>query len=411
MLEKLFHYFQGYLILEINGSEKERFINLCKNREIEIIHIFATDSKWYCKIKSKHFFHIKDIIKKTGCSCKIDKKIGVPFVVRKAKKRKGLIIGTILFLMILSQCSGRIWDINVEGGFLHTKEQILQVMKQELGVYGGVPTNLVDCFEIEKQLRLTYNDIGWISAERKGCRICVSLNESVMPEHLPVQEEPCHIIAARDGIVRKMEVRTGVPKVKVGDVVKKGDILIAGIVPVTGDYKELIRNQTVAADGLVYIESNFSYNARLSRLYEKKNYKKSGLGFEIFCFGEKIFSYIPRYSDGKYDIMSIDIVPYAFDNYQVPVILRKHRILPYDSQLITMSEEEVLDNALSAWEEFLSDWRSQGVEIISTEYVPEVNQKICVATGTVTACGNFISYQEILEEEWKIEDEHSGNNP
>ena len=109
--------------------------------------------------------------------------------------------------------------------------------------------------------------------------------------------------------------------------------------------------------------------------------------------------------------MSIDIVPYAFDNYQVPVILRKHRILPYDSQLITMSEEEVLDKALSAWEEFLSDWRSQGVEIISTEYVPEVNQKICVATGTVTACGNFISYQEILEEEWKIEDEHSGNNP
>ena len=36
----LFCYFQGYLILELCGNEKERFINLCKNKEIEIIQIF-----------------------------------------------------------------------------------------------------------------------------------------------------------------------------------------------------------------------------------------------------------------------------------------------------------------------------------------------------------------------------------
>jgi tRNA U38,U39,U40 pseudouridine synthase TruA len=36
MLEKLFYYLQGYLILELNGDSKERFINLCKNKDIEI---------------------------------------------------------------------------------------------------------------------------------------------------------------------------------------------------------------------------------------------------------------------------------------------------------------------------------------------------------------------------------------
>jgi len=411
LLEKLFYYFQGYLILELSGLEKERFINLCKNREIEIIHIFATESKWYCKFKYKDFFHIKDIIKKTGCCCKIDKKIGFFFDINKLKRRKGLIIGTIVFFFILSQCSSRIWDIRVQGSFIHTKEQIFQVMKEELGIFGGVPVNMVDCFEIEKKLRLEYNDIGWISVERKGCRICISLNESVMPENIPVKKEPCHIVAAKDGIVRKLEVRSGVPQVNVGDFVKKGEILISGIIPLTGDYDELIRNKTVCADGLVYLESDFTYNTRFSRLYEKKNYKKSVLGFEFFYFGEKIFSYIPRYSDGKYDIMGIDIVPFAFDNYQVPILLRKWQVLPYDTQLITMSEEEVLNKSLAEWNAFLDDWNSQGVEIIHTEYVPEVNQKVCIATGTVTACGNFISYQEILEEEWKIKDEHSGNNP
>ena len=339
MLEKLFHYVQGYLILELSGLEKERFINLCKNREIEILHIFATDSKWYCKIKYKDFFSMRDIARKTGCRLRINQKTGMTFDVRKVKKRKGLLIGILLFFILVSQCSLRVWDINVEGGFLHTREQILQVMKEEIGVYGGIPVNLVDCFEIEKRLRLDYNDIGWISVERKGCRICVNLNESVMPETIPMQEAPCHIIAAQDGIVKKIEVRAGVPKVKAGDAVKQGDILISGIVPVIGDYDDLIRNQVVAADGTVHLESEFSYNARFSRMYEKKKYKKQLSGFEIFCFNKKIFSYIPRYSDGKYDIMGIDIVPFAFDNYKVPVLLRKYRIIPYDSQLLTMSEK------------------------------------------------------------------------
>ena len=411
MLEKLFHYFQGYLILEVSGYEKERFINLCKNREIEIIQIFATETAWYCKIKYKDFFSMKDLIKKTGCRCKICKKTGLVFELCKLKKRKGLIIGIIIFFLLLFQCSERVWNIRVEGGFLHTKEQILRVMKQELGVYGGVPAKLVDCFEIEKRLRLDYNDIGWISVERNGCRICVSLNESVMPENIPVQKEPCHIIAARDGVVRKLEVRAGIPKVKIGDEVKKGDILIEGVVPVTGDYGEVIRNRTVPAAGIVHLESDFSYNARISRTIEKKNYKQQRTGIEFFCFGKKIFSYIPRYSDGKYDIMSIDIVPYAFDDYRVPVLLRKYRVLSYDTQPVILTEEEVLNKASADWEAFLADWNNQGVELIRMKYVPEVNSKVCIITGTVTACGNFISYQKILEEEWKIEDEHSRNNP
>ena len=38
VFEKLFYYFKGYLILELCGDSKERFINLCKNKEIEIFN-------------------------------------------------------------------------------------------------------------------------------------------------------------------------------------------------------------------------------------------------------------------------------------------------------------------------------------------------------------------------------------
>jgi len=411
LLEKLFYYLQGYLILELQGDAKERFINLCKNREIEIIHIFLINNTWFCKIKCRDYKKIRSFIRKTGCICKIKEKRGLPFRIKEIKRRRGLIVGSVLFILIITQCSGRIWHISVEGGFLHTREQMLKVMQEELGVYGGVPSGQVDCFQIEKKLRLDYNEIGWISVEKRGCSMFVRLNESTMPQNSGIREQPGHIVAAQDGVVRKLEVMAGIPQVKIGDTVRKGDILISGIIPIMGDYEELIRKEPVVAEGKVYLESDFSYQARFSMRYEEKIWKDQRLGLDFFLFGEKIFSYIPRYSEGKYDIMSVDIVPYAFDDYFVPVLLRKYRILQYDSKVSVMTEQESREKAKADWEKFLSDWESQGVQIIQAEYKPTITGKVCHVTGTVTACGNFISYQDILNEEWKIEDEHSGNNP
>lgn len=411
MVNELFNYFKGYLLLELSGLYKERFINLCKNKEIELFQLYMINDKWYCKIKCKDFKKIKGLIKKTGCICKIKEKRGLFFLLKKIQKRKGIVIGTVLFWLILSQCSGRIWSITVDGGFIHTKDKILQVMGEELGIYGGISAGQINCFEIEKKLRLDYNEIGWISVEKKGCRLHVMLNESTMPQKYEQQDMIGHIIAERDGIIRKIEVMSGVPMVKAGDEVKKGDILISGVLTLEGDFDELIRKEPVGAEGKVIMESNFSYRAGYPMVYEKKNYCNECHGMEFFWFGQKIFSYIPRYSDGKYDIMSIDIVPFCFEDYQAPCLLRKHKLLAYDSELVRLSENQISEKVKTDWNAFLADWHSQGVEIIRADYSLDIQPKRCTASGTITACGNFISYQEISEEEWKNQDEYSGNNP
>lgn len=411
MIEKLFVFLKGYLILELCGDSKERFINLCKNKEIEILQLFIIKDKWFCKIKCKDFLKIRSLIKKTGCKCRIKEKRGLFFLLRKISKRKGLILGSVLFYLILSQCSGRIWSIDVDGGFLHTREQILQVMAEELGIYGGITAGQINCFEIEKKLRLDYNEIGWISVEKKGCRLHVMLNESTMPKEAVKRNSAGHIVAEHDGIVRKIEVLSGVPMVKAGDKVKKGDVLISGVLTLEGDFDELLRKEAVGAEGKVYLESEFSYEAGYSLVYEQKNYQKERYGMEFFWFGQKIFSDIPRYSEGKYDIMIVDVIPFCFEDYQAPVLFKKYKLLAYDSELVKLSENDILDKVNADWEAFLSDWRSQGVQIIRANYSADILQKKCIVTGTITACGNFISYQEILEEEWKNQDEYSGNNP
>ena len=411
MLEKLFLFLKGYIILELCGESKERFINLCKNKEIEIIHIFSINNVWFCKLRSQDYKKVRSFLSKTGCRTKIRKKCGLPFLLRELGQRKGLVIGSIWFLLIVTQCAGRIWNIEVEGGFLHTREQLLQVLEEELQVYGGVPGDQVDCFEIEKRLRLDYSEIGWISVEKKGCRLFVMLNESVMPKQAEIPETPCHIVAAQDGIVKRLEVFSGVPVVKAGDEVKKGDILISGIVPIVGDYDAVLRNQPVAAVGSVWLESEFSYQAEYATVFQQKNFIKEKNGLEIFLFGRKLISYIPRYSEGEYDIITTDIVPYAFEDYQAPVFFRKYRCMGYELEQKKMTEVEIEKKSEELWQSFLTDWEAQGVEIIHAQYTTELRRNKCMITGNVKACGNFISYQEILEEEWMLNNEYSGDNP
>lgn len=411
MPEKIFLYFQGVLVLELCGESKERFLNLCKNNNIEILHIFKIDDIWYLKIRYKNYKNIRSFLKKTGCECKIIRETGAPCLIRKLQHRKGLLVGAILFLFLINLCSRCIWKITVEGGFLHTREQMMKIMESECKIYGGIPKNQVDCFEIEKMLRLKYSEIGWISVEKKGVCLNVRLNESTMPSVPDFVTKARHIVAERDGVVCGIEVVSGIPMVQAGDRVEKGDILISGIVPVIGDYDLLIRNEPVVAKGKVALESEFLYTLEYPMVYEQKNITDIKTGLEIFLLERKLFSYIPRYSDGNYDIMSIDIVPYRFADYSAPVLVRKYNIMHYYIKLVQLEEAEAITLTKQKTEEFLSDWEEQEVQIRDTEFVYKIENNTCRVSGTITALGNFISYQEISTKELEEKNEYSRNNP
>ena len=411
MLEKLFLFCKGYLILKLEDVSKERLLNLCKTRKIEIIDIISINNTVYCKMPCKDYRKIKPLVRKTGCCPKIEKKVGVPFLLKRIKMRKGLLVGGVLGLFLLLQCTGRIWYIDVEGGFLHTRNQMVQILKSEMGVYGSVGRNRVDCAEIERRLRLIYPEIGWVSVEKRGCNLYIKLNESTMPGQVSKTDVPCHIIAEKDGIVRGIEVISGIAQVQNGDVVLAGDILISGIVPVVGDYDELIRNNPVGAAGTVTLETDFTYQLSYPMEYDEKTWTKTKYGIGFFWLYEKLFSYIPRYSEGKYDIITFDMVPFVFRDFEVPFRIRKYEIKSYELMKKRMSETEAEKKAETDYRMFLDDWKEQGIKVIKETFSVNTNEMLCEATAEGIVQGNFISYQEIMEEEWQTEHEYSGDNP
>lgn len=408
-MNRFFFFCKGYVIIKLPEESAERFLNLCKARGMEITDVLLISSHVYCKMLSGNYLKLKPIAEKTRCFPKMEKKAGFPFFLRDARRRKGIFIGCLFGLLLLSQCSQRIWHIDVKGGFIHTRQQMVQVLKEELQIYGGIGKNEVDCVEIEKKIRLLYQEIGWVSVERRGCNLYIRLNESTMPTLPEKTEQVCHIIAERDGRVSAVEVKSGTAMVKKGDVVKKGDILISGIVSILGDYEELIEEKVVGAQGKVWLESDFSYHAVYSMQYEQKIEEKSRYGLGVFFGERKIFSYIPSYSEGKYDIITSDIVPFVFEDYQVPFCIRIYRVNKYHTETETRTEAAVKSRAEREYIRFLEDLQAQNIQVAESSFETDISEKTCDAYGSGRLCGNFISYREIQEEE--SEDEHYGNNP
>lgn len=410
MLGKLFLYFKGYLILSIQKTAKERFLNLCKAKEIEIIDIIMINETVYCKIKLSDYVKMKSIVKKTKCLPKIEKKRGAPFLFREMMKRKGILVGCLLGGLILWQMTQRIWYTQVQGCFSHTREQIVTTLEEDMKIFGGTNKYLVDCKSIENKIRLIYPQIGWVSVEKRGCNLYIRLNESSMPQTEEGPETCSHIIAERSGTVKRLEVLSGTALVKEGDIVEKGDILISGIVSVIGDYEELLYHNPVGAKGKVWIETDLMYQKTGSLLYEEKIETGKKRGCEVFWNQKKIFSYIPRYSDGKYDIMEYNMVPFCFRDYNAPLHVRFYELTSYYTEAKRWTKEEAEQKAKTEFFLFLEDLKTQGIQVSNPKASMEyIGTSYCL-TGTGILYGNFISYQEIEQEELKSQDEYSGKH-
>ena len=62
----------------------------------------------------------------------------------------------------------------------------------------------------------------------KGTNVIITLVEAEEKPEIIDKDEYCNIVAAEQGMITKITADTGTSLVKVGDIVKKGDILIGG---------------------------------------------------------------------------------------------------------------------------------------------------------------------------------------
>ena len=398
MVEKLLYWFRGYLLCYVKSYSIERFINLCRGKEIELKNLKKTSEGYQFYVALKNYKSIKPIAKKTKVVPYIKKRYGCPFFLHRYRKRKGLFVGIALFVTLIYIMSLYIWNISIEGGYKYTKEAILEFVNEQQ-VYTGVMKSKIDCTKLEEQIRLRYKDISWVSAEIRGTRLIIKFTETNMPMPRAEARGPSDIIATKSGIVTEIITRNGTPKVRNGDVIKKGDVLVSGLVDVVGDFDVLMRQKPVVADADIKCKSYYDYKESFPMKYTKKIFTgKQKTKYKLQVLNKKISLYSPRISYDNYDIITDEAVLKLSWDFYLPFSTKKIMYREYLNQQKVYTEEEAKQIAMKRLKEYLDELTSHGVEIIENNVKIEIKNNQCTASGKIIVFEPCWEYREIQSE-------------
>ncbi len=151
----------------------------------------------------------------------------VPFLLG-ACRRPGLLLGVVMALFFIYECSQYVWDIRVSGNEQLSSEQVIEILKEEGFAVGSRYAN-IDLHRFCNIVPLNRQEIAWLSVNMMGTVAEVQIIETV---NKPPKEEPkeglFNLVADREGQIVRYELSTGRALVNVGSTVKKGQMLVAG---------------------------------------------------------------------------------------------------------------------------------------------------------------------------------------
>lgn len=279
---KLFYFFKGYVIIRAEGLFIERFINICIHRGLKLREVIKTD-KTYARllISNSDFKQLRPVARKSKVKVRILKKCGFFAILRRYRKRHVFILGTVLFVLFFAVSSRFIWSLEINGTNQLKKSLILDVLKEE-GLYRGARKSKISSpREIKDSLMREFDDISWAWVYFEGTNAKIEIHEGKMPPEVVDKSIPCDVLAVCDGVIEKMTVKQGIKMVEENTAVIKGDVLIAGTVPI----KDESGFRTVHATGTV-LARTVHKKTGIYKLYNSHRIptgnKKTSLVLELF---------------------------------------------------------------------------------------------------------------------------------
>ena len=345
----IFSYILGFLKISVKGYYIERFINICKNNKITIWNLKRKDSvELNLNVRIKEFKEICKIAKKTGCKIKIKNKKGIPFLLHKYKKRKIFFILLILLVLIIGLSSCFVWNVEIKEENGYELENIREDI-EKAGLKSGVFKGKINTKEIINKIRLERKDIAWMGIELKGTNAIVKLVKSDEKPDIINEDEYCNIISDKEGIITKISVQNGTANVKVGDTVKKGDILVNGWME--GKFTGIRYVHSLAE-----IEAKVWYTESIKIPYKVTETKYTGNEEDKYGikFNNFQINFTKKYSKFKiYDTIETENKIKLFSDFYLPISIVKTIYKEQEKIEKTYSVEEAKNIGIKQLEEKL----------------------------------------------------------
>lgn len=170
-------YIRGYYVISVEGVEIEKFINLLIRSNVKVYNVkrISKTKIEFC-VNREDMKDLKRAYRGNNFDIKVKQKTGVPFILKRIYKLKGMWVCAIISLFLLIMTSQFVTDIYIKVPEGINKDDVRKEL-YNAGLKPGVYKKNIDRKEIRDHMMLEFNDIAYISINVKGTNIFVTVTK------------------------------------------------------------------------------------------------------------------------------------------------------------------------------------------------------------------------------------------
>ena len=364
-------------------------LNLLMTYGISYEGLSLREGRVWLWMSERAFRRLAELCDSEGICLTVEKRRGLPQLARRYGKRIGLLVGALMAIVILFWGSRVVWDVRVTGNVTLDDHAVLEMLS-ECGLTSGTYLPTLDTDLVESRMLLSHREVCWISINIRGTTANVEVLETVFGD---VEESSyANLVSSRDGQIERVEVYEGNAIVKVGDVVREGDLLVSGIYD-----KGLLGSRVTRARGEIYARTVRSFDVEIplsgtEKVYTGREWTEKYVNF----FGKRIKVFANTgnvgaecdiiYRDNGVSLPSGAILPIGWQG----IVYREYREEP-----IVLENEEAMERAFSALAETLDTFVTDtGAELLSKAVTYELDEDAYRIHCTVICIENIALVRE-----------------
>ncbi len=333
-LNYILDWFFGTVQYRVNNNDAVKTANVLHSGGINHQKMRKTsEGDLVFSIRLKDDRQVKALLDKSCIKVYSIKGRGLPFLIKRYKKRYGIAVGFFLFVAILFVSKLFVWEVNISGNDSVSSESVEeQLCEAGFGVGTFIPS--VDFYTLCNNFLRTTEDFSFVSVNMEGTTAIVEVRER---KKAPTDEakKASNLVAKYSGQIESMTVYSGKTVVEKGAVVKEGDLLVSGFL------EKKIGFDIVRSSGSIYAYVTRLIEVDIPFCSEKKVYSGNEQKRVDFSFFGKTFSVSSgdKYEFGQYDTFVDRERLVLFDAVRLPLILNTTVQKEYFYETVYIDEE------------------------------------------------------------------------
>ena len=210
----------------VTGLNGERLLNAAQKQGIPLEKVKREqDRSLTVTLAPAAYEAFSALAREKGYQVSAPESLGGFRAIRRLLRRWGGVAGALLSAGLLVWSLGYVWAVRVENAGPYAGE--VRSFLEENGIRPGVRKSAVRLSDLRDRLEWRLPKVQWVRAEWAGVTLRVRLEPGTPAPELP-DGAPGDVVAAQPGMIYRITAFAGTAKVKAGDFVQAGQVLIRG---------------------------------------------------------------------------------------------------------------------------------------------------------------------------------------